>query len=281
MGQKSSFSKFLKPSLFNYYFIEIILSIICCFLIIFYSISHQEVSKEIKKSFLEFINPFAKIIIYPTSKINDSLKKINSIFDTKNKNKELQNQILIYEQTLSEMYHLEIENTQLRSLLNLKAPPTSENISARIIFDSSSAISPNIFIDVGRNQNIKINNPVFNKNGLLGRVVSTKDTISEVLLIKSRQSTLPVYSLESKKNFFAQGQTDHLSILHLDELNELIENELVLTTSSSGYFKEGIRVGRIKKDKSKTIIVPFSDKSDSIYVKILIYNFEKKQPEFE
>ena len=85
---------------------------------------------------------------------------------------------------------------------------------------------------------------------------------------------------KSKKNFFAQGKGDFLKILHLDEPDLLIDGELVLTTSSSGYFKEGIRVGKVKKNKEKIIISPFSDKNDSTYVKILVYNFEKEQPNF-
>ncbi len=280
MGQKSSFSKFLKPSLFNYYFIEIIFSILCSFLIILYSIYYQERSKEIKKSFLEFLNPFAKAIIYPTTKINEYITNINLIFHTKALNQELQNQISEYEVKLSEMYHLQIENYQLKELLNLEAPPTSRKISARIIFDTSSSISPNVFIDVGEKEGVKINNPVFNKNGLIGRVISTKNNISEVLLISNNQSILPVYSIESKKNFFAKGKGDFLEILHLDEPDLLIDGELVLTTSSSGYFKEGIRVGKVKKNKEKIIISPFSDKNDSTYVKILVYNFEKEHPNF-
>ena len=53
---------------------------------------------------------------------------------------------------------------------------------------------------------------------------------------------------------------------------------MILSTNSSGYFQEGIRVGQVVIDGNKTYIKPLARKEDSKYIKVLVYDFQKNQP---
>lgn len=281
MAQKSSFSKFLKPTYLNYSFIEIILSIIVSFVILILSINYNEESKRKRSYLLQFFSPLAKIVTYPSNQLKLISENVISLIKSNEINLELNKKIEVYEENLNQMYHLKVENNQLKSLLNLKAPPFSDKKSGRIIFGSSSLNSSNIFIDLGKNDGVKLNNPVFNKNGLIGRIINIEDSISEVLLITDNRSVLPVFSIESKSNFFVKGNNSSLNVSHLEDLEFLVDNELILSTSSSGYFKEGIRIGYVKKNQNNILVIPFAKHTDSIYVSVLKYDFEKIQPNFD
>ena len=103
---------------------------------------------------------------------------------------------------------------------------------------------------------------------------------SEVLLITDLKSTLPVFSEESKLKFFVTGGKKYLNIKHLESRNALKDGEIILSTSTSGYFKKGIKVGTVRKKVNEIIIEPLAKKNDSVYVKVLIYDFDKLQPNF-
>lgn len=280
MAQKTSFSKFLRPSYFNYQFIEIVFSIILSIFLLLLSINFPNKNSYIRNSLINFLRPISTVISAPVIEIGLLINKTKKLLESRENNEKLMMTIEDNERKLSEMYHLQIENSKLRSLLNLKAPPSSDSIVSRIIFDPANFGSTNIFIDVGTKDFVKLNNPVFNENGMIGRIINIQEDSSEVLLITDLKSTLPVFSEESKLKFFVTGGKKYLNIKHLESRNALKDGEIILSTSTSGYFKKGIKVGTVRKKVNEIIIEPLAKKNDSVYVKVLIYDFDKLQPNF-
>ena len=277
---KTSFSKFLKPTYLNYSFIEIILSILISISFILLSFFYEERNKNLRNFLVDIIHPLSRIISSPGHIINNIFEEVEYFTQIDEENEKLLIEISKYKEKLNELYYLKIENNQLQSLLNLTAPPASKKIAARIIIDPSNFASSNFFIDVGKKDEVKINNPVFNDSGLIGRIISVSDNTSEVLLITDLKSSLPVLSSKTNINFFVTGNNSGLEIKHIENPDILEDDEIILTTSSSGYFKEGIVVGKVKKSHDKTFIIPSASKNDSIFIKVLVYNYRKNQPNF-
>ncbi len=275
---QSSFSKFLKPTFFNYSFIEILISFIISIALIILSFNYKKENSDVRILLIDYFDPFSKIFIYPFNKLTEIIEQMNYIFEIKEQNKKLISKLENYESQLNELYHLEIENHELKNLLNLKSPPSSYKVSGRIINDPINFASQNIFIDIGLDHNVKISNPVLNQNGLIGRIIKVNKSSSEVLLLTDPKSNLPVFSLKSNLKFFVNGNLDGFGIKHLEGNNNLINGEMILSTNSSGYFQEGIRVGKVVKVDNKTYIKPLARKEDSKYIKVLVYDFEKNQP---
>ena len=275
---QSSFSKFLKPTFFNYRFIEILISFIVSIALLILSFNYKKENSDVRILLIDYFNPFSKIFIYPFNKLTQIIEQMNYIFEIKDQNKKLISKLENYEAQLNELYHLEIENHELKNLLNLKSPPSSYKVSGRIINDPINFASQNIFIDIGLDHNVKISNPVLNQNGLIGRIIKVNKSSSEVLLLTDPKSNLPVFSLKSNLKFFVNGNLDGFGIKHLEGNNNLINGEMILSTNSSGYFQEGIRVGKVVKVDNKTYIKPLAKKDDSKYIKVLVYDFEKNQP---
>ena len=277
---QSSFSKFLKPSFLNYSFIEIFFSILMSLFLIFFSFKYQERSSNLRLSLIDYLKPFSSIFTFPINQISDALKKIDYLIELDENNLELKKKIQKYEDELNKLYHLKVENIELKRLLNLKSPPSNYTIGGRIIIDPKNFISQNIYIDVGYDDYVKVNNPVLNENGLIGRIVRVNKDTSEVLLLTDSKSNLPVVSMDTNLKFFLNGSLNGFVIKHLENPEKLKNNELILSTSSSGYFKEGIKVGKVFKDGNKIFVKPLAKKNDSKYIKVLVYRFKRDQPKF-
>tara|TARA_B100000989_G_scaffold297291_1_gene282636 strand:- start:179 stop:1030 length:852 start_codon:yes stop_codon:yes gene_type:complete len=277
-NSQSTFSKYLKPTFFNYGFIEILFSFIISITMLVLSFNYKKQNSDLKILLIDYLRPLSSILVFPVEKFTNVLEQLYFIVEIKDKNKELLSKLEDYETQLNELYHLEIENLELKNLLNLKSPPSSHKVAGRIINDPINFASQNIFIDVGYDDNVKINNPVLNHNGLIGRIIKVYKNSSEVLLLTDPKSNLPVVSLKSNLRFFVSGNLNGFSIKHLEGYKNLINDEMVLSTNSSGYFKEGIRVGKIVKVGNKIYVKPLARKEDSKYIKVLVYNFKKNQP---
>lgn len=277
---QSSFSKFLKPSFFNYNFIEILFSILLSLFLIFFSFNYQEKSSNLRLLLIDYLKPFSLIFTYPISQISIALNEIDYFFELDKNNSKLKLKVEEYEKELNKLYHLKIENIELKRLLNFKSPPSNYTVGGRIIVDPKNFTSQNIYIDIGYDDFVKINNPVLNENGLIGRVVKVNKNASEVLLITDTKSNLPVISMDTNLKFFLNGSLNGFAIKHLENPEKLQHNELILSTSSSGYFKEGVKVGKVFKEGNKILVRPLAKKDDSKYIKVLVYKFERDQPNF-
>ena len=121
-----------------------------------------------------------------------------------------------------------------------------------------------------------MNDIVFNEFGIIGRIAELGKNSSKVLTIFDQDSVIPAFSLESKKSFLLEGDVDKLNLKHLENIFDLKHNEVVVTTDAAGYFKEGIKIGKVQKTLNKVFVQPFAKKSDSIYVNVLIYDFQNQ-----
>ena len=277
--KKRSLSRFLKPTHLNYEFVERFLVLLISLVFLIVNFNYREEQKYLRNHVINFFSPISIVFMMPGHQINNFKSWINTMVNLKEINSELKNELSKKNIILSEYYQLKVENEELKNLLNLQIPPTINKVVSRIILDPSGIHSSRIFIDVGLDENIQINSPVFNENGLLGRVVDVKKKSSEVLMIIDSKSSLPVMTDITKIKFFVEGNMDNLNIKHLPENSIIYENELVISTDVSGYFKQGIIVGEVVKDKTgKFFVVPSAKKTDSVYVMTVNYGVQTKFP---
>ena len=110
---------------------------------------------------------------------------------------------------------------------------------------------------------------------MIGRVLELGDFSSKVITLYDQDSVIPVFSMETKQSFFVKGSDNKLLIKHFDGPFNLKHNEVLITTKAAGYFKEGIKVGKVKKTLNEVYVEPFAKLSDTIYVYVLVFEFDK------
>ena len=277
--RKRSLSRFLKPTQLNYEFVERFLVLLISMVFLIVNFNYKEEQRYLRNYVIDFFSPINIVFMIPGNQINNLWAWINNMVNLKEINLELKTELLEKKNVLNEFYQLKVENEELKSLLNLQIPPTTNKVVSRIILDPSDIHSSRVFIDVGLNENIQINSPVFNENGLLGRVIDVRKKSSEVLMLIDSKSSVPVMTDTTKIKFFVEGGINKLIIKHLPENSMIYENELVISTDVSGHFKQGIIVGKVVKDKTgKYVVLPLAKKTDSVYVMTVSYEMQKKLP---
>lgn len=269
--RNKSFSRFLKPSQLNYQFVERFFVLLLSLTLILLNFNFSEEQKNIRSRVIDFFSPLNKLFMIPSEAVTQFKNTIENYINLNERYLEQQVDLKQQQKLLNELYQLRVENEELKKLLNFEAPSAVNKIVSRIIVDPSDIHSSKVFIDVGSNREIKLNSPVFNENGLLGRIIDVQAKTSEVLLIVDPRSSLPVMTNESKIKFFVEGNLKNLNIKYMPENKIIFENELVISTDVSGYFRQGIIVGKIIKNKEgEMVIQPSANKTDSVYVMTVV-----------
>ena len=74
----------------------------------------------------------------------------------------------------------------------------------RILIDPYKNDDYSFVIDLGKNNGLKINDIVFNENGMIRRVAELGEFSSKVITLFDQDSVVPVFSIETKKSFFCR-----------------------------------------------------------------------------
>ena len=273
MVYKSSFGRGFNSSILNSYVLSVMLCIFFSITLFVLSVIDAKTLKILRYSTISFCKPIFIAVGKPFQVFNSSLIYVKEIMQAKEKNLVLLEENKKLAEELDKKNFLLLENQRLKNLLNIEEVDYVKKITARILIDAYKDAGSLVYIDAGKKDGLKINDLVFNEKGLLGRIIELGQNSSKVLTIFDKNSVVPVVSVNSKKSFFLQGGNKRLELKHIEKKFSLKHGELVVSTDAAGYFKEGIKIGRVVKTLNEVFVLPFAKKTDSIYVNVLIYNF--------
>lgn len=276
MVNKSSFGRGFSPSILNSYVLSLVLCVAIAITLFVLSILNNSFIKNARYTVISIGKPFFIIVAKPFQLINESLIYLSEIKDSNKLNQKLIEENTLLKKQLDKNNFLIIENNRLKNLMNIQDVNYVKKITARVLLDAYKDDGSVIYIDVGKQDGLKINDVVFNEKGLIGRVIELGKSSSKVLTIFNQNSIIPVISIDSKKSFFVQGRKDKLILKHIEKKFDLNHGEYVVSTDAAGYFKEGIKIGRIFKTLNDVFLIPFAKNTDSIYVNVLVYDFKKE-----
>ena len=177
-------------------------------------------------------------------------------------NKELKNNI-------SKSDFLELENSQLRKLIDEQVASPSNLVSARVMLDKQSPYLNSFVINIGSNKNIKNGMAVLDGKNFIGRTVDVNFFSSRVLLVSDLNSKIPVLSEPSGNHAILSGHgTSEPTLEYLSENHTIQDGDKVYTSGKGGIFTPGIAVGKVKINKKKIKVLLFSDLSQITFVNI-------------
>ncbi|MED5574954.1 MAG: rod shape-determining protein MreC, partial [Pseudomonadota bacterium] len=84
------------------------------------------------------------------------------------------------------------ENDQLRTLMNFSNDVAVKSVTARVIGNSSGPFIRSLLVNAGISEGVQRGHAAVTGNGLLGRVASTGERSSRILLISDLNSRIPV-----------------------------------------------------------------------------------------
>ena len=218
------------------------------------------------------------IISYPSKGIDGFVDYVGAHMnlyrnysELKIENKELRNNI-----TKSDF--LELENTQLRKLIEEQVASTSNLISARVMLDKQSPYLNSFIINIGSNKNIKNGMAVLDGENFIGRIVDVNFFSSRVLLISDLNSKIPVITEPSMYHAILSGHGKNEPTLeYLPENNNIQSGDKIYTSGKEGIFSPGIPIGAAKIENNIVKVLLFSDLSQITFINVNLGDLEKNK----
>ncbi len=213
---------------------------------------------------------------YITSPIQKSVSNVsefvnNSSTDLVAENEALKTQV---EQLLlenSRVNHLDEDNKELTELLGTKQKFSQySTITGRKIGQDFNNWNNTFIIDVGSNDGVKVDMIVIAQGALVGKVVSTTPSTSNVTTILDDSSSVSVVSTRSNDIAFVNGDvglvgTNTCELEYLDASTPIFINDELFTSSISSLYPPGLSVGYVsdisidKNNERSAIVAPIVD----------------------
>jgi rod shape-determining protein MreC len=225
--------------------IFILLTILCVILITL-NLRYEKILPFGKSVVLEIISPIQKFTTTIINPFVRFIKTINKLSDILEENKLLKEKINLLLTENINLKELERENRELRELLGSSYYEKFELKLASVIGRTETDWKNTIFIDKGKNHNIKINMSVISQSGLIGKVIATSKNFSEIRLINDPNSSVAAMIQKTRKTGVIQGRGDE--ILNMDLISKEAEVEIgdvIITSGLGGIFPKGILIGRV------------------------------------
>ena len=238
-------------------------------LLIFLETIDTKPLNQIRSFVKDVIYRSAAVVTYPTkifsgsySLIQDHLSLYRNYNDLKKENEELKN-------NRSESDFLEMENTQLRKLINEQVESESNLVSARVMLEEQSPYLNSFVINIGANKEIKNGMAVLDGKFFIGRIVDVNFFSSRILLVTDLNSKIPIISEPSGNHAILSGHGDSQPTLEYLSKNHQIQNgDKIYTSGKEGIFAPGISIGEAKRNKDQIEVQLYSKLNEITFVNI-------------
>ncbi|MBM3879782.1 MAG: rod shape-determining protein MreC [Verrucomicrobia bacterium] len=148
------------------------------------------------------------------------------------------------------------ENERLRRLLGWQQQSSWHLRAGRVIARDTANWWRTVRIDLGSRDGVRVDLPVLDQDGLLGRVLEVGLTSAQVVLLGDPQCRVAVVVRETGESgvitAIASGVLDHrlVDLTHLPRNSALRPGQTVYTSGLGGLFPAGIPVGSVVDARS-------------------------------
>lgn len=138
------------------------------------------------------------------------------------------------------------ENARLRDFVQLKEKVSIDFIGADILSRGFSSNLSSVLVDRGSIDGVKVNFPVMSSKGIIGKVISVSDNVSEVQLISDVNFRMSVKILPDEvEGILRWVNDDYCEVFEVKRTSEVKIQDIVLSSNLSPFFPEDLPVGQV------------------------------------
>ncbi len=161
-------------------------------------------------------------------------------------NSELRNQNMQLKMLLDEVLHLEVENQELRTLLDFKRKAPLDLIPATIHGRGITTNFSSFRIDAGRLDGVQVNDPVVIADGVVGKTILVGEDYSLVQLISDPEFRLSVIIAPAGSiGILSWLGNDLCEVREINKNAEINIGDQVFTSRFSDIYPPNIPVGKV------------------------------------
>ncbi|MCW5748943.1 MAG: rod shape-determining protein MreC [Alphaproteobacteria bacterium] len=222
---------------------------------------------------LDLAAPLLEALSRPVATINRLIADVEDLANLRAENARLreENARLVTWQSVAR--RMEVENAELRGLLNFKEGPQATFITARVVGDSGSAFVRSMLLNVGRSGGVTSGQAVVTGEGLIGRITEVGESWARVLLLSDLSFRLPVLVERSREPAILTGDNSQLPRLAMTQsLAGIQVGDRIVTSGHGGSFPVGIPVGVVSSvGEGGVRVKPLGDVLRVEFVRVVDY----------
>ncbi|MBI4388178.1 MAG: rod shape-determining protein MreC [Candidatus Omnitrophica bacterium] len=210
--------------------------------------------------------PFLQATHQTVSWFSDQKNSLFEMFQLRENNQKLLEQVQILKQELVVFKEMKTENERLKRLLDFKQASEWKTVSAQVIARDLSHWSYYVMINKGSSDGIQSEMPVASGEGLVGKVVSVAPHSARVILLIDSDSRVSALLQETRDVGLVEGMGESfLKMTYLDLTAQVQVGQTVISSGLGGVYPKGIPIGKViqigeEKDKLSlyAMVQPFS-----------------------
>ena len=242
-------------------------------------IDHRKgIHNKIKENSNFLVTPIIYILNLPkniSESLSDLFKSKAQLFK---KNRELENKVIDLSIKNQKFSLIEAENKQLRKSMKIENSLSINSISAEIILPKINNGKEIILINKGLNDGIRVGQPVINNLGLVGQIIFTGKTFSEINPITSKKYMVPAIFGKGTDNIIVKGNGNkYLEVTMFPSHREVKMGAILMTSGIDTLYPKGIKIGQVIKitpqpnnQFNHLLVSPFSDPRSFSHVRIFL-----------
>lgn len=195
---------------------------------------------------IEITAPFQKLIKQTTKSTEELWLNYFRLVDVHHENKQLKNEIHELKMANSRYQELLATQERLEELLQFKQTINRPVLAAQVTGLDPTGWFKSVIIDKGKWAGLRLDMPVVNAFGVVGRVVSVSSNYAKVLLIIDQNSAVDCLVQRSRDRGMLKGLMSEICKLdYVAKSNDITVGDIVVTSGLGGVFPKGLPVGRI------------------------------------
>ena len=217
------------------------------------------------------------ILKSPFNFILETSKSITNFFQKDNQINE--NKLISLENKVERLKNENISiSLQLKNLKKISGEEIYkyETVQAKVLLYKSNILHETIIINKGKNNGIKVGDPLIKNNILIGKILKTNFNTSHGILITNLNSRIPVRIGKNNYKAIVVGNPKSERQLNLEFLPKEFtfeDGDYIYTTSINNIMPEGILVGQIKlRNDDDFVAEPLYDFSQLDYLTVVKFN---------
>ena len=217
------------------------------------------------------------ILKSPFNFILETSKSVTNFFQKDNQINE--NKLISLENKVERLKNENISiSLQLKNLKKISGEELYkyETIQVKVLLYKSNILHETIIINKGKNDGIKVGDPLIKNNILVGKILKTNFNTSHGILITNLNSRIPVRIGKNNYKAIVVGNPKSEKQLNLEFLPKEFtfeDGDYIYTTSINNIMPEGILVGQIKlRNDDDFVAEPLYDFSQLDYLTVVKFN---------
>ena len=231
-------------------------------LMIFAMLSVALLIADARFHYLTTLRQIAAVVVYPFQRVAAAPAAmglhISEFFVThsalRRDTQRLTEQNLELAQAAQQARALQMENAQLRGLLDARARITVPSQFAEILYAARDPFSRKVMIDQGLQNGIEAGRPVSDHIGVIGQVTRVYPWLSEVTLITDKGHLVPVLNLRTGLRAVLAGTGDdgRLELRFIPLTADFQTGDQLVTSGIDGVYPPGLPVAEVTQVERNT-----------------------------